>query len=113
MRYFAIALKVLENEEQPALPVETQTGWTGGDVDAEPVTYDVYLEKDNPAPETLICDDIPISICVPPTLLEPGAQYFWRVIASDGQGLSSEGKVWDFMTIEGDPGALIFKNSFE
>jgi hypothetical protein len=74
------------------VPVIVVTDWVGGDIDIDPVTYDVYLEAGARGPSTLICDAVPLSQCQPPALLQTNTQYYWKVIASDEGGLTSEGR---------------------
>jgi hypothetical protein len=71
--------------------------WTGGDPDADSVTYDVFLAADDTQPSDLVCDDVPSALCDPGTL-NPGTHYYWQVIATDGRGAVTTGPVWHFVT---------------
>ena len=72
--------------------------WTGGDPDAgQTVTYDVYFAAGDPTPNVLICDDVATPACDPGTLAY-GTQYYWYVVATDGQGASTTGPTWNFTT---------------
>jgi hypothetical protein len=71
--------------------------WSGGDADGDLVTYDVYLQADDDTPDTLLCDDSPSARCDPGDL-KHGTHYYWRVVATDARGATSEGPVWHFET---------------
>ena len=77
--------------------------WTGGDPDAgDTVVYDVYLEIDNPNPTTLVSDDQTETSFSADDLV-PGAHYYWKIVAKDNHGATTNGPVWDFTTIESVP----------
>ena len=93
--------------------VKSIPSWTGGDIDGDPVTYDVYLEVGNTEPAVVICDDSPISNCVPPADLLPSTQYYWQVVARDDQGETTVGDIWEFETGDQDPDKVIHVDGFE
>lgn len=71
--------------------------WSGGDpITSDSVTSDVYIGESSP-PSNLVCNDIDRQYCIPDNL-ENNIMYYWQVIATDGQGLSSEGQIWEFTT---------------
>jgi hypothetical protein len=78
--------------------VMTGLSWSGGDPDAgDTVTYDVYFEANNPAPDTLICNDVSSPACDPGPL-DYETHYYWYVVATDNHGATQTGPVWDFTT---------------
>jgi hypothetical protein len=76
--------------------VDVNLSWTGGDPDSDNVTYDVYFEASDTTPDVLICDDVTSASCDPGPLNQ-GTHYYWQVVASDGQKVTT-GPVWDFTT---------------
>lgn len=70
--------------------------WTGGDPDEEDVvTYDVYFGT-IPAPPMVSNNQSPVSYNT--GTLSYKTNYYWKIIAWDTQGLSTEGSVWRFTT---------------
>ena len=83
--------------------VDVDLSWIGGDPDAgDTVTYTVYLEADNVMPSIVACGGITSLTCDPGALTR-GAHYYWRVVATDDKGESTDGPVWDFYTITNNP----------
>ena len=84
--------------------------WGGGDPNLEnTVTYDIYFgtEKD-PAYLTSIG---PYQARVKflqfsPPALENNRYYYWKVIATDDEGLQQEGPLWQFSTLDTNPPVL-------
>ena len=77
--------------------------WTCGDPDSgDTVVYDIYFEIDNPNPTTLVSDD-QTETSFDEGDLVPGAHYYWKVVAKDNHGATTNGPVWDFTTIEAIP----------
>ena len=74
--------------------------WTGGDPDGGTVTYDVYLEADDSTPDILVAAGQLDTLYDPGTLL-PQTQYYWQIVAEDGQGAITEGPIWQFSTESG------------
>jgi hypothetical protein len=78
-------------------PITQQLGWLGGDPDpGDIVTYDVYFDIVNP-PVTKVATDNPTTTYNPGTL-GYGITYFWKIVARDFGGLTTNGPVWDFTT---------------
>lgn len=69
--------------------------WSGGDPDNDPVTYDVYLAAGNSDPNILVSGNQSGTTYTPGTLNDD-ATYYWKVIATDPWGKSSESPVWRF-----------------
>ena len=72
-----------------------QLSWSASDPDGDALTFDVYMDAGNPTPTTRIAHGI-TSASTSLSNLQPGATYYWRVIAFDPQGLSTAGPVWNF-----------------
>ncbi len=66
--------------------------WDFGDA----VSYDVYFGTTNP-PESKIFAGQSSLNCDPGELL-PGLTYYWKIVATDQLGESTEGQVWYFST---------------
>ncbi len=80
--------------------VTTTLGWSGGDPDpGDTVTYDVYLGAANPPP--LYQSDHPTTTLAP--LLNPGVTFYWKIVARDNHGATTEGPVWSFTTASNTP----------
>jgi formylglycine-generating enzyme required for sulfatase activity len=79
--------------------VNVDLSWSGGDLDGDPVTYDVYFEAGDTTPDVLASDD-QVSIAYDPGTLSPITHYYWRIVAKDAQGATNAGPVWDFTTGE-------------
>jgi hypothetical protein len=79
-------------------PLNVNLSWTGGDPNAgDTVTYDVYLEAEETAPDEPVCQDIATPSC-DPGILEADTHYYWYVVATDVHNASTQGDVWDFFT---------------
>lgn len=75
--------------------------WSCSDTDGDPLTYDVYLDQNNP-PTTLIASNQTDTI-IARTNMDTSATYYWRVVAKDNKGASTYGNVWRFTTTGGFP----------
>lgn len=62
-----------------------------------PTTFTVYLEENNPSPQTIITDSLTIPAFDPETLAED-TQYYWKVVATDANGRQAESATWTFRT---------------
>jgi|GEM_PF-631705 len=112
---YALSVRCILNEGQENLPPSspsspnpedgamnqtiegTTLSWTSSDPENDPLTYDVYFGADNPP--------VQVSAGQSETTYDPGTlqlnnQYFWKVVAHDDQGNSTEGSVWSFTTEE-------------
>ena len=73
--------------------------WSGGDPEGDEVTYHIYLEDDNlPIYIGYTTDTFVTLSKLGFTNLLPETQYFWQIIADDGNGGVTEGPVWSFTT---------------
>jgi formylglycine-generating enzyme required for sulfatase activity len=73
----------------------TFLAWSTFTSTVRPVRYDLYLEADNPAPSVLLAQGLARPAFDPYTFALD-TQYYWRVIATDDQGLRAVGPVWTF-----------------
>jgi hypothetical protein len=69
--------------------------WTATDSDGQVLTHSVYFGTTSPPP--LVASGLTVPAYTPGTL-EPLAQYFWRVVVSDGV-LSTSGPTWKFTAV--------------
>ncbi|HDO19872.1 MAG TPA: peptidase S8, partial [Thermoplasmatales archaeon] len=75
--------------------VDTVLSWSGGDPDGDMVTYAIYLGKTTSPP--LVASNLSTTHYNPP-VLDYNTTYYWRVIARDSYGLTTEGELWAFTT---------------
>ena len=80
--------------------IEIDLSWTCTDPEGDPLTYDVYFGIETTPP--LITRGHTSTSKYLGTL-EWGTTYFWRIVAHDNQGNTTEGVVWSFTTIENQP----------
>ncbi|MFO7678272.1 MAG: hypothetical protein R6V50_07830 [Thermoplasmatota archaeon] len=81
-----------------ATNVDTEAilSWIGGDPDPEDiVTYDVYFGNNSDPPFVMNNQS---ETEYEPGLLDYNTMYFWKIIAWDNHGASTEGSVWYFTT---------------
>ncbi|MFQ6094218.1 MAG: choice-of-anchor D domain-containing protein, partial [bacterium] len=77
--------------------VTVDVSWGGGDCDSgDVVTYDVYLAANDSTADVLVYTGE--NATYDPGTLSYCTRYFWKVIATDNSGLSTEGPVWSFTT---------------
>jgi len=75
----------------------TSLQWECTDPDEDTLTFDVYFSPDNePA---LVASNQSELIYNPGTLIKD-TQYYWKIVAKDGQGNETEGPVWIFTTTD-------------
>ena len=78
---------------------------TSTDPDGDAVTYDVLLGT-NANPTTVVSTEQTGTTFTP--TLTTGTTYYWKVIAKDGNGGTSESAVWSFTTISPNSPPAIF-----
>jgi uncharacterized protein (TIGR02145 family) len=77
------------------VPIQKTLSWTCTDPDGDPLTYDVYFGTNENPP--LAAEDISTNSYSPGTL-DYKTTYYWKIVAHDDQGNTTEGPVWNFMT---------------
>jgi hypothetical protein len=75
--------------------------WSGGDLDGDAVTYDIYFEADDTTPDVLVSNN-QAGLAYDPGTLLPNTEYYWRIVAQDEHGATTTGPVWEFTTATGD-----------
>ena len=79
------------------VPVDAVLDWNGSDPNhGDLLTYDVYFGRTNP-PTKKSSNQTETSYD-PPGDMELYEDYYWRIIAWDGQGEKAEGDIWSFTT---------------
>jgi len=77
-------------------PINVLLQWTGGDIDGDEVTYDVYLEANAPYPDVKVATQTETSFEA--GTLQPDTYYYWRIVAQDPDEETTVGPVWSFRT---------------
>jgi len=76
--------------------INTDLSWTGGDQDVgDTVTYDVYFGTTNPP--SLVMNNQSTTTYSPGTLTNE-TTYYWKIVAWDNHGATTQGPVWSFTT---------------
>ena len=76
--------------------INTSLCWIGGDPDAgDIVTYDVYFSTVTPPTNVVIGQ---AETTYDPGVLAYETTYYWKIIAHDDHGDSTEGSIWSFTT---------------
>ncbi|GAA3614948.1 hypothetical protein Q4Q39_02315 [Flavivirga amylovorans] len=70
--------------------------WGATDVDGDALTFDIYLDTNNP-PTTIVENDHTDKEYTASSLMA-STTYYWKIVAKDGNGASSVGQVWSFST---------------
>lgn len=77
------------------ISINVDVGWTGGDPDGDPVTYNVYFGTTSPPPLVMSNQS---ALSYDPGTLSYNTLYYWRIVAWDNHGASTEGPLWHFTT---------------
>jgi hypothetical protein len=81
-------------------PVSIQLSWDSTDPEGGALTFDLYFGDTDPPPELetdLASSDYLVSS------LDFSAVYYWKIVATDKEGLSTGGPVWTFTTGDNQP----------
>jgi len=85
------------NNHATNISINISLEWSGGDPDiGDIVTYDIYLGTTTPPP--LVAVDVNTTTYKPKNLVY-NQLYYWRIVAWDNHGASTESSIWDFTTI--------------
>ena len=76
--------------------LEADLYWSSYDPEGDQLTFDVYFGTDEMPPQVTIGQT---EISFDPGVLDSDTQYFWKVVADDGQGNVVEGPIWSFTTL--------------
>ncbi len=80
-------------------PINIVLNWTCSDPENDPLTYDIYFGTETDPP--LLDEGISNSF-YDPGILNYGITYYWKIVAEDDHGNTTESPIWDFTT-EVDP----------
>ncbi len=78
------------------LPIDTTLAWECSDPDGDALKYDVYF-GDNESPPLVSSEQANNSY--DPGALSKGTTYYWKIVAKDGIGGTTESDKWSFTTI--------------
>jgi len=77
--------------------VNADLSWDCSDPEGDSITYDVYFEADDPTPDILVSSK-QSEKWFDPGIMEYNTDYYWKIVAWDKYGASTEGPVWCFTT---------------
>jgi len=80
--------------------IDADLSWTCSDPDSDTLSYDVYFGNVSDPP--LIASDIALT-SYDLGLMNVEETYFWKIVAEDSFGASTEGPIWSFTTGLNDP----------
>nr|NQU91245.1 hypothetical protein [Bacteroidota bacterium] len=99
-------IPVNQQPQSPSMPlpqnnsaniaIDTTLSWSCSDPENDPLTFDVYFGDTETPPQ--VATGIADTFYTPGTL-EYSTTYYWKVVAHDDHGNSTEGEVWSFTTI--------------
>ncbi|MFC1925834.1 peptidylprolyl isomerase [Chloroflexota bacterium] len=86
----------LPGDGATGVSINTELNWVGEDLEEDRVTYDVYFGTSETFTD-------PVENNWSATTYTPGAlsystHYYWKIVATDEHGSSTEGPIWDFTT---------------
>jgi len=79
------------------IDINTDLSWTCNDPDDDPLTYNIYLEANDPTPDIIVSQN-QTATTYNPTTMNSNTHYYWTIIAKDNQGQTTTGPTWDFTT---------------
>jgi len=83
------------NDGQTDVNINSNLSWTGGDLDGDPVTYDIYFGITSSPPKVVSNQS---DTTYYPATLNYSTKYYWKIVAWDNQGVSTTGPIWNFTT---------------
>lgn len=86
--------------------VSLTLSWSCSDPDGSLLTYDIYIDRNNP-PVTLVSSD-QTDTNLARSGLDVSTTYYWKVVAENKKGTSTTGNVWSFTTASSASSALSF-----
>jgi len=87
---------------QENVSVDTILKWTCSDPDEDTLVFDVYLDENDTSPDNLVSNDQE-GTNFDPKGLKYKTTYYWKIIATDGVGQSTESPIWNFTTEHPSP----------
>jgi hypothetical protein len=69
--------------------------WIGGGPPRSTISYDVYFGTINPPPQ--VTSNRSSTFYIPGTM-NIGTTYYWKIVAWDQEGKSTQGSIWHFLT---------------
>lgn len=69
--------------------------WSANDADNDPLTYDVYLEENNPPTKKVATNTSKKEFTIE---VQPYKNYFWYIVVKDNKGGITKGQIWNFKT---------------
>jgi hypothetical protein len=79
-----------------SIDLNADLSWTGGDPDAgDTVTYDIYFGTTSSPPKVVSNQS---GTNYDPGTMNYNTKYYWKIIAWDNHGESTNGPIWDFTT---------------
>ncbi len=82
--------------------IEDTLSWICSDADGDSLFYDIYFATENPPMDLLKKNHPANKIAL--SDLDGLTDYYWKVVAKDGKGDSTESPIWKFTT--NDPGMI-------
>jgi len=76
-------------------PIALSLKWSCSDPDGDLLTYNVYIDTENAS--TLVISNLTETSYLPDNL-QPETTYYWKVVATDVEDITSESEVWSFAT---------------
>ena len=81
--------------------IDIDLSWNCGDQDGDTLTYDVFFGDSDPPP-TAVSNQLGKTFD-PEGDLDYSTTYFWKIIARDSHGETTEGPIWSFSTVTNAP----------
>ena len=77
------------------VPIDVTLSWTCSDPDGDTLTYDIYFGTTSNPP---LVKSNHTSTTYNPGTLSYNTTYYWKIVAKDGKGGTTEGPIWRFTT---------------